>query len=142
MKLKRGDKIKVFSDTDTDAYINYFDSIGLTSKLENGFIVITGYNFRKYQGRGKDSQLLQDIGKRIRDIRKKMYFTVDEIAEEIGTRPMTVYAWESGRRKPKGEAFQKFLEFSGATKEYVLDGKGEWIDDIPQLMKEVHKEIE
>lgn len=141
MNLKRGDKIKVFSNTDIDAYIYYFDSIGFNSKLEDGYIEITGYNCQRYKHK-KDYANLQEIGNRIKDIRKKMFFSVDEIAEEIGTKPTTIYSWESGRTKPRGEAFQKFLEFSGATKEYVIDGKGEWIDEIKILMNELHKESE
>ena len=140
--MNKGDRLKVFPDTDIDAYIDYFDSIGLNSKLDGNYIVITGYNYKKYQHRGKDWKKLKEIGQRIRSIRKHMYFGVEEIAEEIGVKPITIDAWESGRIVPKGQAFQKFLEFSGATREYVIDGKGEWIDEIQVMMKELHKESE
>ena len=142
--MKKGDKLKVFPDTDIDAYINYFDSIGLRSNLDNGYIIITGYNqnIRKKKSKSKDFEKLEEVGKRIRDIRKKMYFSLEELAEELGTKPITIDAWECGRIIPKGQAFQKFLEFSGATREYVIDGKGEWIDEIQVMMKELHKESE
>jgi len=144
MNLRKGEKIKVFSNTDVQAYIDYFDSIGLNSKLDGEYIVITGYSNRKYHNdaRFKDFAKLKDIGERIKDIRKKMYFSIEELAEEIGTKPITIDAWECGRTIPKGQAFQKFLEFSGATREYVINGQGVWIDEIKALMNELHKENE
>lgn len=139
MTLHRGDKIKVFSNTDVGAYIDYLESIGFRSKLDGSYIVITGFNSKHKR---KDFEKLKEVGKRIRDIRKRMYFSVNEIAEEIGTTPITVDAWECGRTIPKGRAFQQFLEFSGATREYVMEGKGEWIDEIKLMMNELHKESE
>lgn len=140
--MKKGDKLKVFPDTDIDAYINYFDSIGLRSHLDNGYIIITGYNQNIRKRKSKDFEKLEEVGKRIRDIRKKMYFSLEELAEELGTKPVTIDAWECGRTIPKGQTFQKFLEFSGATREYVVEGKGEWIDEIKLMMNELHKESE
>lgn len=148
MNLKKGEKIKVFSNTDVQTYIDYFDSIGLKSKLDGEYIVITGYSQKRgtrkryYDARVKDFAKLNDIGERIRGIRKKMYFSIEELAEEIGTNPITIDAWECGRIIPKGQAFQQFLELSGATREYVMDGKGEWIDEIKLIMNELHKENE
>lgn len=125
----KGDRLKIFPDTDVEAYIRYFDSIGLKTIVKDDCIIIGGVVDRK----------LDKVAGRIKDIRIKMYFSVDELAEEIGTTTKVIEAWESGRKRPQGKALNNFLELSGATKEYVLEGKGEWVDDIKQLMKELHE---
>lgn len=135
--MEIGDKIKVFPDTDIDAYINYFDSIGFTSKHEKNYIIITGY---KPGRRRKDFDKLSEVGNRIKKIRKQMYFSIEELADEIGTTTITIQAWEDGRTIPKGPALNRFLEFAGATREYIFDGKGQWVDEVKEIMKELERE--
>ena len=111
----KGDKLTIFPNTDVEAYKRYFESMGLKSIVKNGYIIIDGVVPKK----------LDKTAGRIKDIRIRMYFSVDELAEEIGTTVKTIEAWEDGRTRPQGRAFKNFLELSGATKEYVLEGKGE-----------------
>lgn len=135
-----GDRLKVFPETDVDAYIRYFESIGLKSRLKRDYIEITGYysGLRKTK-KAKCNKMLDDVSKRIKYIRQSMYFSVGELAKEIDTTPLTIDSWENGRMLPMGPAFERFLEFSGATREYIIDGKGKWVDEVKQIMKDLER---
>ena len=135
-----GDRLKIFPETDVDAYIRYFESIGLKSRLKRDYIEITGYysGLRK-KNKTKNFKALDEVGQRIKYIRKSMYFSTEELAKEIDTTPLTIDAWENGRIIPIGPAFNRFLEFSGATREYVVEGKGQWVDEVKQIMKDLER---
>ena len=137
-----GDRIKIFPETDTKAYIRYFESIGFKSAVVKNYILITGYysGIRKNRLKKKEYSPQREIGKRIRGIRQKMYFTVEELAEEINTTPLVIESWENGKEEPTGSEFDRFLEFSGATREYVIDGKGKWVDEVKQILKEMERD--
>lgn len=135
--MRRGDRIKIFPDTDVEAYVRYFHSIGFRTKVHSDYIELTEYTRGR---RGRRYTNLNVIGERIKYIRTQMFFSVNELADELMVRPSTIQAWEDGKAIPKGQQFNRFLEFSGATKEYVLYGKGEWVDEIKDLMKELHRE--
>lgn len=138
MTFFTGEKIKVFNETDTEAYIRAIREDGFKVKQKGEYLIVGERDKRQY-GK-KDWGKLDCIGNRIHNIRKQMYFTTEELAEEIGTKAITIEAWEDGRTIPKGKTFERFLEFSGATREYIMDGVGEWKDEIKEIMRELHKE--
>ena len=45
--MQKGDKLKIFPDTDINAYINYFHSEGLRTRVSGDYILITGYCSRR-----------------------------------------------------------------------------------------------
>lgn len=138
MTFFTGEKIKVFKETNTEAYIRVIREYGFKVTQKGEYLIVGERDKRKY-GK-KDWDKLESAGSRIRFIRKRMYFTAEELAEEIGTKAITIEAWEDGRTIPKGKTFERFLEFSGATREYIMDGVGEWKDEIKEIMRELHKE--
>ena len=138
MTFFTGEKIKVFKETNTEAYIRVIREDGFKVTQKGEYLIVGERDKRKY-GK-KDWGKLDCIGNRIHSIRKQMYFTTEELAEEIGTKANTIEAWEYGRTIPKGKTFERFLEFSGATREYIMDGVGEWKDEIKDIMRELHKE--
>lgn len=131
---KKGDYLKVFPDTDVMAYVAYLDSIGCRTKISGDKIVVT--SVKEWGNKKKD---LTSIGRRMKHIRILMYFSVKELAEEIGISPDLIQDWEDGKKMPKGRGLENFCRFSGATKEYVLEGKGEWIDEVKEIMHELHE---
>lgn len=138
MTFFTGEKIKVFKETNTEAYIRVIREDGF-KVTQKGEYLIVGERYKRKYGK-KDWGKLDCIGNRIHSIRKQMYFTTEELAEEIGTKANTIEAWEEGRTIPNGKTFERFLEFSGATREYIMDGVGEWKDEIKDIMRELHKE--
>ena len=84
------------------------------------------------------SENIKEIGERIKHIRIRMYFGIKELAKEIDVNAKLLEDWEAGNVIPKGETLERFCEFSGATRDYILLGKGEWVDDIKELIKELH----
>lgn len=138
MTFFTGEKIKVFKETNTEAYIRVIREDGFKVTQKGEYLIVGERDKRKYGN--KDWDKLESAGSRIRFIRKQMYFSPEELAEEIGTKANTIEAWEYGLTIPKGKAFEKFLEFSGATREYIMDGVGEWKDEIKDIMRELHKE--
>lgn len=130
---KKGDFLKVFPDTDVMAYVAYLDSIGCRTKIMGDKIIVTSV-----RDRGIKKKDLASIGKRMMHIRTLMYFSLKELADEIGISQELLDDWENGRKLPKGRGLENFCWFSGATKEYVLEGKGEWIDEVKEIMNELH----
>jgi len=138
MNLFTGEKIKVFKETNTESYIRAIREEGFKVTQKGEYLIIGERDKRRV--RMKDWDKLESAGSRIRFIRKQMYFSPKELAKEIGTKANTIEAWEDGLIIPKGKAFKNFLEFSGATREYIMDGVGEWKDEIKEMMRELHKE--
>ena len=130
---KRGDTLTIFPDTDVESYVNYLNSIGCRTKVVDDKIIVTSVILK-----GEKKKDLQSIGKRMKHIRTLMYFSLNELADEIGISPELLDDWETGRKLPKGRGLENFCWFSGATKEYVLEGKGEWIDEVKEIMNELH----
>lgn len=52
---------------------------------------------------------------RIRAIRVSKQMPVDQVARSCGVHLMTVYAWETGKRRPSLLAAQKLAEVLGCT---------------------------
>jgi len=136
---KKGSKLRIFPETDVDSYVRYFEMQGLACEVCSGFILITGRKSRKPVYINTQTTSNEAIGKRIKYIRNQIQFSIKEVAEEINVNRALIEAWEEGKAIPKGKALERFCELSGATKEYILEGKGEWVDDIKQLMSELHE---
>lgn len=136
---KKGSKLRIFPETDVDSYVRYFEMQGLECEVCGSFILITGKARPRPMYSMMKTPNKQEIGKRIKRIRTQMYFSIKELAEEIDVDAALITAWEEGRELPKGKSLEKFCDFSKATKEYILEGKGEWVDEIKQLMSELHE---
>ena len=90
MTFFTGEKIKVFKETNTEAYIRVIREDGFKVTQKGEYLIVGERDKRKY-GK-KDWGKLDCIGNRIHNIRKQMYFTTEELAEEIGTKAITIEA--------------------------------------------------
>jgi len=100
-EIREGDKIKMFDDTDTSAYMRLLREKGFTSYYWNGYLVV-----------GCRIKPLPDkvaIGKTIIKARKDFGYNRDELAKEIGITRACLVDWEHGRKLPNKE-HQKKLE--------------------------------
>lgn len=92
MLLQENERIKIFPDTDVDAYIRYFRNEGYSCKVEGNEIVI-GKKIRLTYGSTK-------LGKLIYNKRNEKKISRGEFAEKLGVSVDSVFKWEIGQRKP------------------------------------------
>lgn len=92
MLLQENERIKVFPETDVDAYIRYFRNQGYSCKLEGNELVI-----------GKKIRLTYDsikLGELIHSKRNARKITRGQFADMLGVTVIAVFKWEIGQRKP------------------------------------------
>lgn len=90
--MNTGDYIKMFPDSDVDAYIRLVESYGFRSSYKNGYIAVG----KAY----KDPADKKTFAERIIRERKKLKLDQDEFAEYLGVSKTTIYNWELGNRLP------------------------------------------
>ncbi len=67
-----------------------------------------------------------DIGKRIRFARGELAtLRVAELAAELGVLPITVYRWETGKRRPSIETLEAIADFLRVSRAWLITGHGE-----------------
>lgn len=71
----------------------------------------------------KNSELIKEIGERIRNIRNEMNMTKDSLAKEMGVTGQFLGVVESGRSAISYEKLKKLCEISGYSADYILFGK-------------------
>lgn len=57
---------------------------------------------------------------RLKELRKVMGLTQEELADEIGVSKITILRWENGERVPKSDKAQALADFFGASVGYLL----------------------
>ena len=108
-EIREGDKIKMFDDTDSRAYMRLLREKGFSSYYLNGYVVVGA--------RINPKPDKVEIGKTIIQARKKFAYTRDELAKELGITRACLVDWEHGRKLPNKE-HRKMLE-------ELIDWKGE-----------------
>ena len=103
--IATGMRIKVFPDTDVEAYKNMIADEGYHSKLEGDYIVV-GNPF-------KDVQRLTAFAYRFKETRLRMRVSKEYLAEQIGVTKQTITNWELGIRMPKYEFRDRVTEVMG-----------------------------
>jgi transcriptional regulator with XRE-family HTH domain len=86
------------------------------------------------------------IGQRIRELRKRHYWTQKDLGEKAGIEPKNIGGYESGRLKPSRKTLEKFAQALGVSLEDLIasetqmEGSGEPDDqEILELVREMHK---
>lgn len=57
---------------------------------------------------------------RLKELRKVMGLTQEELADEIGVSKITILRWENGERVPKSDKAQALADFFGVSVGYLL----------------------
>lgn len=67
-----------------------------------------------------------EIGKRIRFARAELAMCrVAELAGELGVLPITVYRWETGKRRPSLDTLEQIASFLRVSEAWLITGHGE-----------------
>ena len=61
-----------------------------------------------------------DIGIRLRDIRKKNRYTIEQLAKELEVKEETIQAWEDSLALPADKYVKKLSELYNVTENYLL----------------------
>lgn len=111
MEVSTGDKIKVFKDTDVEAYINYIEiEKGFEAELDGDYIIV-GEPYVKH--------IDTSYAKQIKFFRKLRNMSREELAEKCLVTEQTVWNWELGRCIPREWwRVQKVLRFENVGKDY------------------------
>lgn len=90
--MNTGDRIKMFPDSDVDAYMRLVESYGFRSSYKNGYVTVgKAYN---------DPVDKKTFAERIIRERKKLKLDQNEFAEYLGVSKTTICNWELGNRLP------------------------------------------
>lgn len=87
------------------------------------------------QGSADVAQSPRAIGERIRGMRTRWEWTLQQLADALGTSRQTVSHWEHGRWSPSDSAFQCLSYISGLSGEAWKTGKGFKMVDPPMTLK-------
>ncbi len=111
MEINTGDRIKVFEDTDVEAYINYIEiEKGFEAELYGDYIIV-GEPYVKH--------IDTSYAKQIKFFRKLRNMSREELAEACLVTEQTVWNWELGRTIPREWwRVQKVLRFEDVGKNY------------------------
>lgn len=81
-----------------------------------------------------DLDIYEEIGIKLRTLRKMNGFTLKEVADRMGTTVMTISRYEKNARKIRLDALKKILEIYGVDyNDFITSIKIEEIDDMPIL---------
>lgn len=89
----------------------------------------------------KDSELIKEIGRRIKQIRNEMGMTKDGLAKAIGVTGQFLGVVEAGKSAISYEKLRKLCEISGYSSDYILFGKRmEMLNETKALFLEYNEE--
>lgn len=81
-----------------------------------------------------DIDIYEDIGIKLRTLRKMNGFTLKEVADRMGTTVMTISRYEKNARKIRLDVLKKILEIYGVDyNDFMASIKIEEVDDMPIL---------
>jgi transcriptional regulator with XRE-family HTH domain len=66
---------------------------------------------------------VENLGTRLRDIRKARLMTQEQLHERAGVAVSTIVAIEHGKQFPRGETLRKLAEALGVTPEWLVIGR-------------------
>ena len=100
-----GMKIKIFPETDVNAYTDFIKSKGYSYKVNGNYIMI-GKKTNKEEER-------RDFAKRLRTARREHKYSRRILADKIGVRENTIYNWEIAYSSPSDKNYKKLRVYLG-----------------------------
>lgn len=112
--MYQGMKIKIFPDTDIEAYRRYIRDCGYSSSVHKEYIKVG----KPLKVRALDGAKLGKIL-----IKLRTYKRIDRptIAKKIGVTEDAVYSWECGIRLPREAHLSKYCEILGVDKNELVE---------------------
>lgn len=103
MELRTGMKIKIFPETDAEAYVRMIKEHGYTATIYRDHITIGM--------RRKTNELDKEkLARLIRTKRRAAGKTREEVAAELHTVTKNIFEWEIGTKQPKKENLEKLIK--------------------------------
>lgn len=112
--MYQGMTIKIFPDTDVDAYRRYIKDCGYSSSVHKDYIKVG----KPLRFNAIDSVKLGKILKKVRTYKR---ITRARLSELISVDEDTIYRWETGIRKPTLVNLTKCCEVLGIDREELID---------------------
>lgn len=113
MKFKKGDKIRIFKDTDKEAYGRWLRDEGYTYSIGSEFITITG--------KTKYTLDALKLSRTLRLARKRKGITREDLSDAMGVCYDSVFSWEIGRQTPKKNNLEKYCSYVGLNVKDVME---------------------
>lgn len=80
-------------------------------------------------------ELRMEIGKRIKELRKFLELTQQELADRLGVSRRAIQEWEAGRRTPSEPVLRHIEQTFSVNPEWLREGKGEMFKHEPHERK-------
>lgn len=106
--------IKIFPDTDIEAYRRYIRECGYSSSVHKDYLKVG----KPLNNRGLDPAKLGKILLKLRTYKRLDRQTV---AKKIGVSEDAIYVWETGRRVPKDSHLTIYCDILGVDKKELMD---------------------
>ena len=114
IKMQTGMKIKIFEDTDVDAYVDYIEECGYECHVKSGYILIgdrkCGFSIDR-----------EKLGKILESTRKKKRISREKMSQIVGISESLLFYIEHGMASVKEERIHKLCEVLGLDKEQLLE---------------------
>lgn len=112
MKFRKGQQIRIFKDTDTEAYARWIHDEGYNYKVGSEYITILGLRKRTIDP--------LKLARTLRIARKKKGIRREDLCEAIGVKYETLFWWEIGRSKPRADNLEKYCGYVGLNVKDVI----------------------
>lgn len=94
------------------------------------------------------SQLVDEVGQRIKDLRRRAGYTLEELGARLGIKGHSVWRLETGRRTPSLELLESLSGILGVSPAYFLGGqscapapRSTQPDDLDPLLRDLWVEL-
>ena len=84
---------------------------------------------------------METLGKRMRKLRKKNYYTQADVAKALGVSPSAIGMYEQDRRVPDKETLLKICDFFDVSSDYML-GHLSKPEKMSEVLDEFNKKLE
>ncbi len=84
---------------------------------------------------------METLGKRMRKLRKKNYYTQADVAKALGVSPSAIGMYEQDRRVPDKETLLKICDFFDVSADYLL-GHTSKPAEVSDVLDEFNKKLE
>lgn len=112
MKFKKGDQIRIFKDTDKEAYGRWI--------REEGYKYITGSEYITITGKRKYTLDALKLSRTLRMARKHKGIEREELCKAMGVCYDTMFSWEVGKSTPRTDNLEKYCSYVGLNVKDVI----------------------
>lgn len=112
--MNTGMKIKIFPDTDVEAYVRYIKEKGFNSTVYKDFILVEGSLKTEYIDKTA-------LGNALIVARANRGISREEMSQAIGVSENAIFSWEIGRTIPRADNLKRFCEYAGINQKKLIE---------------------